>query len=218
MLKYDDLIDAPVAKLKSAVDDWDKMASDLDKLADDAAKGMKVKSDKADWEGLNAGVTKAFVTKTAKEFADAAAEAKGVKAILEEGHAAIKKAKDDLINIRDHEGPAAGIKVDGKGTVTARHPVQESLVARHDPDYSAMLQQRGRTSSRGRRGSTSSSTTATTPTCPSRTPSKPMSPIARTSPPPSTRRWTRRRPPGPPALPPRAATSRTRSSRRSTSC
>ncbi|MFF8912192.1 hypothetical protein ACF08M_02450 [Streptomyces sp. NPDC015032] len=141
MLKYEDIVDAPVGKLKTAVDDWEKMASDLDKLADDAAKGMKVKSDKADWEGLNAGVTKAFVTKTAKEFADAAAEAKGVKMILEEGHAAIKKAKDDLINIRDHEGPAAGIRVDDKGKVTARRPVAETPAAGHDPDYPEMLQQ-----------------------------------------------------------------------------
>ncbi|MFF9570204.1 hypothetical protein [Streptomyces sp. NPDC014685] len=140
MLKYEDIVEAPVGKLKAAADDWARMAGDLDKLADDAANGMKVKSDKADWEGLNAGVTKAFVTKTAKECADAAAEARGVKAILEEGHAAIKKARDTLIDIRDHEGPAAGIKVDGKGTVTARHPVSESPAAGHDPDYPAMLQ------------------------------------------------------------------------------
>ncbi|MFE7618866.1 hypothetical protein [Streptomyces sp. NPDC057496] len=140
MLKYEDIIDAPVGKLKAAADDWARMAGDLDKLADAAADGMKVKSDKADWQGLNAGVTKAFVTKTAKECADAAAEAKGVKAILEEGHAAIKKARDALIDIRDHEGPAAGIKVDSKGTVIARHPVSESPAAGHDPDYPAMLQ------------------------------------------------------------------------------
>ncbi|MFG3529336.1 hypothetical protein ACGF8B_21655 [Streptomyces sp. NPDC047917] len=136
MLKYEDLIDAPVGKMKSAVDDWGKMASDLDKLADDAANGMKGKSDKAEWEGLNAGVTKTFVTKTAKEFADAAAEAKGVKAILEEGHAAIKKAKDELISIRDDEGPVAGIHVDAKGKVTARHPYEKSGVSpNQDPDY-----------------------------------------------------------------------------------
>ncbi|MCX4847709.1 hypothetical protein [Streptomyces sp. NBC_00893] len=136
MLKYEDLIDAPVGKLKTAVDDWAKMASDLDKLADDATKGMKVKSDKAEWEGLNAGVTKAFVTKTAKEFADAAAEAKGVKAIFEEGHAAIKKAKDELISIRDDEGPSAGMHVDAKGKVTARHPYEKSGVSpNQDPDY-----------------------------------------------------------------------------------
>ncbi|MFD8826201.1 hypothetical protein ACFV1C_28085 [Streptomyces sp. NPDC059605] len=140
MLKYEDIVDAPVGKLKAAADDWARMAGDLDKLADDAADGMKVKSDKADWQGLNAGVTKAFVTKTAKECADAAAEARGVKAILEEGHAAIKKARDALIDIRDHEGPAAGITVDDKGKVTARHPVAESPAAGHDPDYPAMLQ------------------------------------------------------------------------------
>ncbi|MFG2129720.1 hypothetical protein ACGFNV_18230 [Streptomyces sp. NPDC048751] len=144
MLKYEDIIDAPVAKLKAAADDWSEMAGKLDKLATDAADGMKAKAEKAAWEGVNAGVTKAFIGKTAKEFADAAAEAKGVQQILEEGHAAIKKAKDDLVNIRDHEGPAAGIQVDGKGKVTARKPLSESHAARHDPDYSELLQQEKR--------------------------------------------------------------------------
>jgi hypothetical protein len=76
MLKYEDLIDAPVAKLKAAADDWSEMAGKLDKLATDAADGMKTKADRAAWEGVNAGVTKAFISKTAKEFADAAAEAR----------------------------------------------------------------------------------------------------------------------------------------------
>lgn len=144
MLKYEDIIDAPVAKLKAAVDDWSEMAKKLDTLATDATDGMKAKADKASWEGVNAGVTRAFIGKTAKEFADAAAEAKGVKLILEEGHAAIKKAKDDLINIRDHEGPAAGIRVDGKGKVTARNPLSEIPGALHDPDYKEPLQQEAR--------------------------------------------------------------------------
>ncbi|MGV9994714.1 hypothetical protein [Streptomyces sp. NPDC003374] len=144
MLKYEDIIDAPLAKLKAAADDWSKMAGKLDKLAQAAADGMKAKADKAAWEGVNAGVTKAFIGKTAKEFADAAAEAKGVKLILEEGYAAIKKARDDLIGIRDHEGPAAGIRVDGTGKVTARHPVSESPGARHDPDYGDLLRQEKR--------------------------------------------------------------------------
>ncbi|MEV7791284.1 hypothetical protein AB0O68_04810 [Streptomyces sp. NPDC087512] len=141
MLKYEDIIDAPVGKLKAAADDWSEMAGKLEKLATEAADGMKKKADKAAWEGVNAGVTKAFIGKTAKEFADAAAEAKGVKMILEEGHAAIKKAKDDLVNIRDHEGPAAGIRVDAQGKVTARKPLSEIPEARHDPDYSQLLQE-----------------------------------------------------------------------------
>ncbi|MER8032953.1 hypothetical protein ABTZ78_28775 [Streptomyces bauhiniae] len=140
MLKYEDIIHAPVAKLKAAADDWSEMAGKLEKLATDAADGMKAKADKADWDGVNAGVTKAFIGKTVKEFADAAAEAKGVKLILEDGHAAIKKARDDLVDIRDHEGPAAGVHVDGHGKVTARHPISEIPAARHDPDYSELLQ------------------------------------------------------------------------------
>ncbi|WP_060887155.1 hypothetical protein [Streptomyces caniscabiei] len=144
MLKYEDIIDAPVAKLKAAVDDWSEMAKKLDTLATDANDGMKAKADKASWAGVNAGVTKAFIGKAAKEFADAAAEAKGVKQILEEGHAAIKKAKDDLINIRDHEGPAAGIRVDGKGKVTAKNPLSQISAARHDPDYSDLLREEQR--------------------------------------------------------------------------
>ncbi|MEU4682854.1 hypothetical protein [Streptomyces xinghaiensis] len=143
MLKYEDVVHAPVGKLKAAVDAWAKMAGDLDRLADDAADGMKAKADKAVWEGVNAGVTKAFVAKTAKEFKDAAAEAKGVKLILEEAHAAIKKAKDDLTNIRDHEGPDAGVHVDGKGKVTARRPVADLPPEQrnNNPDYPLLVQQ-----------------------------------------------------------------------------
>ncbi|MFD6323133.1 hypothetical protein ACFWOL_09735 [Streptomyces sp. NPDC058442] len=139
MLKYEDIVDAPVAKLKAAVDDWSEMAGKLDKLATAAADGMKTKADRAAWEGVNAGVTKAFIGKTAKEFTDAAAEARGVKRILEEGYAAVKKAKDDLVDIRDNEGPAAGIRVDGNGKVTAKNPLSENEAARHEPDYSELL-------------------------------------------------------------------------------
>ncbi|MEU9921793.1 hypothetical protein AB0H51_10935 [Streptomyces griseoluteus] len=141
MLKYEDIIDAPLGKLKAAADDWSEMAGKLDKLAADAADGMKAKADKADWEGVNAGVTKAFIGKTVKEFEDAAAEAKGVKLVLEDGYTAIKQAHDDLVGIRDHEGPAAGIRVDDKGKVTARKPLSEQHMARHDPDYMDLIGQ-----------------------------------------------------------------------------
>ncbi|RSN52307.1 hypothetical protein DMH12_19825 [Streptomyces sp. WAC 04229] len=141
MLKYEDIIDAPLGKLKTAVDDWSEMTRKLDTLATDATDGMKAKADKAAWEGVNAGVTKAFIRKTVEEFADAVVEAKGVHRILQEGYTAIKKAKDDLVNIRDHEGPGAGVRVDGNGKVTAKKPLSEIPAARHDPDYSKLLQE-----------------------------------------------------------------------------
>ncbi|MEU6161491.1 hypothetical protein [Streptomyces sp. NPDC047130] len=145
MLKYEDIVDAPVAKLKAAVDDWAEMAGKLETLATDATDGMKAKAEKASWNGVNAGVTREFIGKTAKEFADAAAEAKGVRMILEEGHAAIKKAKDDLVNIRDNEGPAAGVRVDATGKVSAREPLSELPPnAKRDPDYPELLAQERR--------------------------------------------------------------------------
>ncbi|MFI5898644.1 hypothetical protein [Streptomyces cyaneofuscatus] len=61
MLSYRDIVDAPLGKLKAAADDWSEMAQKLDRLATQAADGMKVKADKASWEGLNAGVTRAFI-------------------------------------------------------------------------------------------------------------------------------------------------------------
>lgn len=139
MLTFEDIVDAPAAKLKAAADDWSEMVTKLDLLAEDARDGMKAKADKAEWEGVNAGVTRAFIGKTAKEFQDAAAEAKGVRQILQDAYTAIKKAKDDLIGIRDDEGPAAGIHVDAKGKVTARHPLEKDNGARHDPDYPELL-------------------------------------------------------------------------------
>ncbi|MFD9422797.1 MULTISPECIES: hypothetical protein [unclassified Streptomyces] len=139
MLKYADIVDAPIGKLQTAVTDWTEMVTKLDKLATDANDGMKTKADKAEWEGENAGITKAFIGKTANEFKDAAAEAKGVKLILEDAHTAIKKAKDDLVNIRDVEGRDAGIHVDAQGKVTARHPLEDDNTARHDPDYPQLL-------------------------------------------------------------------------------
>lgn len=147
MLTYEDIINAPVEKLKAAVDAWEKMTGSaktpgsLFQLAQEA-EDMRAAADKASWQGVNAGVTKAFIAKTAKEFTDAAAEAKGVALILEDGYVAIKKAKDDLLNIRDHEGPAAGIHVDAKGKVTARSSIQELTPYQraHDPGYQETLQ------------------------------------------------------------------------------
>ncbi|MEV8407889.1 hypothetical protein AB0R12_19355 [Streptomyces niveus] len=143
MLTYEDIINAPVAKLKAAADDWKEMTARLDRLAPEAWDGMRAKADKAAWEGVNAGVTKEFIAKTAKEFKDAAAEARGVTQILDDGYAAIKTARDQLLNIRDDEGPAANIHVDAKGKVTARDSVKDipAQIRANDPDYPAILQQ-----------------------------------------------------------------------------
>ncbi|MFE6492194.1 DUF6571 family protein [Streptomyces sp. NPDC057748] len=139
MLTFDDVVNAPVGKLKEAADDWSEMVTKLAKLADDARQGMKAKSDKARWQGANSDVTKPFIAKTAKEFEDAEAQAKGIKLLLADAHTSFKTAKDALVRIRDEEGPAAGIHVDAKGKVTPRYDLESDTAARHDPDYPEAL-------------------------------------------------------------------------------
>ncbi|WHM38530.1 hypothetical protein [Streptomyces sp. BPTC-684] len=138
MLTYDDVVNAPLDKLKTAVDDWSDMVAKLKTLAEEARKGMKAHADAADWAGVNAGVTRAFIGKTAKEFEDAAAEAKGIHAVLNDGYAAFKRAKDELQKIVDGS-EKSGIVVDSHGKVTARYSLSGDYTARHDPDFSLEL-------------------------------------------------------------------------------
>ncbi|MCX4965506.1 hypothetical protein OHA98_11790 [Streptomyces sp. NBC_00654] len=139
MLQYEDVVNAPVEKLKAAVDDWAEMLSKLEKLAEDARNGMKAKADKAEWEGVNAGVTKSFITKTATEFEDAAAQARGIKLVLADAHTSFKLAKDELVRLRDDEAPATGVVVSAAGKVSPRHNLETDTAARHDPDYPEAL-------------------------------------------------------------------------------
>ncbi|MFJ5712374.1 hypothetical protein [Streptomyces sp. NPDC093105] len=135
MLTFEDVVNAPVAKLKQAADDWSEMAAKLRTLATDAREGMQAKTDKAQWQGVNSDVTRPFVAKTTKEFADAEAQAKGIQLLLADAHASFLTARDALVRIRDEEGPAAGVHIDAKGKVTPRHDLSKDVAARHDPDY-----------------------------------------------------------------------------------
>ncbi|MFJ3906027.1 hypothetical protein [Streptomyces sp. NPDC090025] len=133
MLTYANVMSAPVDKLKTAVDDWSTMAGKLAQLAKDAREGMQSKADKADWTGVNAEVSQAFIRKVAKEFDDAAQEAKGIHLLLLDGHNAFKKAKDALQGILDG-AEKANIVVDAQGAVTVRHSVTQDPTMRNDPD------------------------------------------------------------------------------------
>ncbi|MFE0681694.1 hypothetical protein ACFW17_12905 [Streptomyces sp. NPDC058961] len=140
MLTYADVLNAPVDRLKTAVDDWSETATRLAKLAREAHDGMRAHADRASWAGVNAGVTRAFITRTAKEFDDAAKEASGVHGVLLDGYGAFKKARDELRAIVDEAG-RKGFVIDASGTVAARHPLQDDAAGRHDPEYPQALQQ-----------------------------------------------------------------------------
>ncbi|THA81884.1 hypothetical protein [Streptomyces sp. A0592] len=140
MLTYENVMNAPLDKLQTAVADWTAMAGKLDEMAEDARNGMKAKSDKAEWSGVTAGVARGFVDKTAKEFEDAAKAAKGMHLVLADAHATFKAAQDELKRLAA-EAPAAGFRIDATGRVGAVPlPTEaERNAARHDPDYQQTL-------------------------------------------------------------------------------
>ncbi|WP_406512163.1 hypothetical protein OG851_16180 [Streptomyces sp. NBC_00161] len=143
MLTYENVLNAPVDKLQTAVTDWKAMADKLDELAESARNGMKAKSDKAQWSGVTAGVARGFVDKTAKEFEDAAKEAKGIHKALTEGLAVFKSSKEQLKKIAAEEAPAAGFQVDAGGRISAIPLATEGErnAARHDPDYQQSIRE-----------------------------------------------------------------------------
>ncbi|MEU7556360.1 hypothetical protein AB0B01_29245 [Streptomyces sp. NPDC044571] len=140
MLTYENVMNAPLDKLQTAIGDWGAMVKKLEELAEAARNGMKAKADKAEWNGVTAGVARPFIDKTAKEFEDAAEEAKGVHLVLTDGHATLKAARDQLKKLAE-EASAAGFRIDETGRVSAipfADP-KDQYAAQHDPDYQESL-------------------------------------------------------------------------------
>lgn len=81
-MDLDSLRFANFSDLDAAITDWEQMVAKLKILQDDAKDDLKAKSDKANWAGENATVTRAFVDKTAGEFTDAHTQAETIKKIV----------------------------------------------------------------------------------------------------------------------------------------
>ncbi|MGW4496589.1 hypothetical protein [Streptomyces sp. NPDC004376] len=87
------LRDGNFSQLGEAITDWEEMTKKLDTLRADARDNLKAKADKANWAGVNAQVSREFIDKTAKEFADAHTQANTVAKIL-------KDTRGELIDYR----------------------------------------------------------------------------------------------------------------------
>lgn len=96
MVTFDEALHVRLGSLQNAIDDWTETVKKLESLQEKAENGLKHKAEKADWKGENAGVTLPFVRKTAKEFEDAAKEAKSIRNILRDAHSEFKAAKGKL--------------------------------------------------------------------------------------------------------------------------
>ncbi|WP_166026345.1 hypothetical protein [Streptomyces chilikensis] len=108
--------------LKAAVDDWKTMLHRLQLLADGGEGGVNAtdlaaRAEAADWKGVNATVSRAFVTRTADQFGDAAAQAKSVLGILRDVHARLGKHQTELRDLTE-ELLQRKMMVEPSGTVS----------------------------------------------------------------------------------------------------
>jgi hypothetical protein len=116
VLDFEKLINARLGSLKDAVDDWTETVRKLEKLEEQAAKGLLRRAGKADWAGENAGITLPFVKKTAKEFGDAAKEAQSIRNVLRDALGEFKAAKKALQDVVD-AAHGKGLHISTDGTV-----------------------------------------------------------------------------------------------------
>ncbi|MFH9722413.1 hypothetical protein ACH4M4_05555 [Streptomyces sp. NPDC017254] len=117
MLKFDQVLHAHLGSLKEAITGWSETVTKLEKAKEKAETGLRGKAEKADWKGENAGVTQAFVRKTAKEFGDALTEATSIRNILRDTEAEFQAAKSELEKLVA-EAPGKGMRIDQAGVVS----------------------------------------------------------------------------------------------------
>lgn len=124
MPTFEQLLNAKLGPMDTAVTQWTEMIAKLAQLKTDAS-AMKSKADKSTWRGENASVTKEFVAKTAKEFGDAVTEVESVRDLLQDAHTLFKTAHDDLK--ATYENPPPGITIYPNGVLSHRvHPDRRS--------------------------------------------------------------------------------------------
>ncbi|MCP2169713.1 polymorphic toxin type 44 domain-containing protein [Goodfellowiella coeruleoviolacea] len=123
MLSYDNLYNAPVDQLKSAVDEWTEMIGKLQPLGGELRDS--VRGPLSGWTGKDAKAATEFIDKTGKEFEDAVKEATGIRDILSEAHDRFRTQRDELHRIAGQDAPAQGLQVDSAGKVTLKQEVRE---------------------------------------------------------------------------------------------
>lgn len=142
-LTFTDLVEVDLGKLATAVSDWKKAVDGLRTSAEHARNGMQTKSDSAHWAGVNATVTREFVTKTAKEVADLHVEANSIYQVLDDGHTELASLQKQIKTAVEVDAPNLGIRVEdvGDGKVRCFFPhvrgdsderTQEQLDARQE--------------------------------------------------------------------------------------
>ncbi|MFF4492111.1 hypothetical protein ACFY0F_37585 [Streptomyces sp. NPDC001544] len=114
-LTFTDLVEVDLDKLGTAVSDWKKTVDSLKTLAENARRGMQAKADAAQWAGVNATVTREFITKTAKEISDLHAEADSIYQVLSDGHTELAVLKKQVKQAAEVDASNLGVRVEDIG-------------------------------------------------------------------------------------------------------
>ncbi|MFF2201593.1 hypothetical protein [Streptomyces sp. NPDC058145] len=118
------------AKLGEAVTDWEQMTKKLAGLQKAAENNLKAKADKADWVGMNATVSREFITRTAAEFADAHTQADSITKILSD-------TRGELIGYRSQLNDAIRRAAEQNLTVVDTGDGTFSVTANTRPDWAS---------------------------------------------------------------------------------
>jgi vacuolar-type H+-ATPase subunit H len=125
--------------LGTAIDDWTRVVGNLETLEKNAREGLKGLADKANWAGVNATVSREFITKTAGEFTDAHTEASTIRNILKDTHEELVSYHEQL-----NEAISRGLKKNltvmdtGNGSFTVTMNIHPDRAAKGTtvPDHS----------------------------------------------------------------------------------
>ncbi|MEV5309985.1 hypothetical protein [Streptomyces sp. NPDC052610] len=118
------------SQLGEAITDWEQMTKKLADMKKDAEGELKGKADKAKWAGVNATVSREFITKTASEFADAHTQANTVAKIL-------KDTREELIGYRTQLNDALDRAAKKHLTVADTGDGSFTVVANTRPDWAS---------------------------------------------------------------------------------
>ncbi|MFF2023303.1 hypothetical protein ACFVW2_16075 [Streptomyces sp. NPDC058171] len=125
-MDFEALRNAEFGPLDTAVSDWSRLVRNLESMEKDARDGLKRRAAKANWQGINATVSRQFVGKTVGEFTDARTQASSVRNILRDTRDELRSHRRTLEEAIDR-GSKKNLTVVATGgggfTVTMRvHP------------------------------------------------------------------------------------------------
>ncbi|WP_431984623.1 hypothetical protein [Streptomyces qinglanensis] len=122
VVSYRDLSELKFDKMDAAITKWKEIKKEFHDIATGRGEGADVvrlesKAAAADWTGANADISKPFVVEVAREFHDAANEAKSIHKAIDLARQRMHKHQSDLRRtVEDIQGD--GLIVTSDGTVT----------------------------------------------------------------------------------------------------